>query len=88
MYFKTKINNMANLDYINRLSHIALLLHEMANKNLDQLAGKCQEKHEMQDYYLGILRRQAMVCHDLHLILKQPSGKPDNTLCTSSLFVR
>lgn len=76
---------MANLDYINRLSHISLILHEMANKNLDQLAGKCQEKHEMQDYYLGILRREAMVCHDLHLILK---NRPQENLTTIYVLLR
>lgn len=55
---------------INNLSDDAKKLSDLANKNLGSLTGKCQEKIEIQDYYLGILRRQAILLLDLALLLK------------------
>lgn len=52
----------------NELSEEAKKMFELANANLNLLAGKCQKKHEEQDYYLGIIRRQAIVFSDLSLI--------------------
>ena len=55
---------------MNELSKQAKKLAELANKNLGQLAGKCQIKNEIQDYYLGILRRQAIMLLDLSKIFE------------------
>lgn len=52
------------------LAEQAKRLAELANKNLDQLAGKCPDKNEIQDYYLGILRRQAIMLLDLSKIFE------------------
>lgn len=52
------------------LSEDAKKIYELANENLGLLNGKCHEKIEIQDYYLGILRRQAILLLDLSLILK------------------
>ncbi|MBD0333027.1 MAG: hypothetical protein ICV66_10250, partial [Chitinophagaceae bacterium] len=54
---------------MNSLRDEAKLLAALANSNLDSLAGKCSEKKEVQDYYLGILRRQAILHLDLERIL-------------------
>jgi len=54
---------------INYLRDEAKLLAALANSNLDSLAGKCPDKKETQDYYLGILRRQAILHLDLEQIL-------------------
>lgn len=76
---------MSNLKYINELSGVALKLHQMANKNLDIIQGKFFEKHEVHDYYLGILRRQAMLCYDLHQIL---FDRPNENLTTPYIILR
>ncbi|MGM8361769.1 hypothetical protein ACSV4D_07645 [Flavobacterium sp. ARAG 55.4] len=55
---------------MNNLSQQAKKLAELANKNLDQLAGKCPIRNEIQDYYLGILRRQAIMLLDLSKIFE------------------
>lgn len=73
------------LEYINKLSHVSKVLSLMANKNLEQLEGKCNEPHETQDYYLGMLKRQAMLTHDLHLILK---NRPAENLTTPYILLR
>jgi len=52
------------------LSEIANKLSELANSNIGQLTGKCQDKIEIQDYYLGILRKQAILLSDMALLLK------------------
>ena len=54
---------------MNYLRDEAKLLATLANSNLESLAGKCREKKETQDYYLGILRRQAILLLDLERIL-------------------
>jgi hypothetical protein len=73
------------LEHINKLSHISLLLHEMANKNLEQLNGKCLVAEESQDYYFGMLRRQAQLSYDLHAILK---NRPSENLSTPYIIFR
>lgn len=73
------------LDYINKLSFAARTLHEMANKHLKQLAGSCDTPDEEQDYYLGILRRQAMLAYDLGLILHD---RPEENLTTPYIILR
>jgi hypothetical protein len=55
---------------MNELSEQAKKLAELTNKNLDQLAGKCPIRNEVQDYYLGIIRRQAIMLLDLSKILE------------------
>ena len=59
----------------NDLSHLAKIISDLANSNLDQLKGKCQEENDMQDYYLGILQRQALLLLDLSTILKNRNSK-------------
>lgn len=54
----------------NDLSEDAKKLSKLANDNIGLLTGKCQEPIEIQDYYLGILRKQAILLSDLSLILK------------------
>jgi hypothetical protein len=71
--------------YINKLANVALKLSEMANDNLDQLNGKCEEPEEVQDYYLGMLRRQAMLTGDLWKILKE---RPPENLTTPYIILR
>ena len=51
------------------LSELAKTLSDLANANLHLLKGKCQKNIEEQDYYLGILRRQAILLSDLSLLL-------------------
>jgi len=60
---------------INDLSEIAGNLSNLANENLSLLNGKCQEPDEMQDYYLGILRRQAVLLRDLSIILQDRNSE-------------
>ena len=55
---------------IEHLTNEAKLLAELANSNLRSLEGKCTEEIEVQDYYLGILRRQATLFLDLEKALK------------------
>lgn len=57
---------MMNID---QLTNEAKLLGDLANSNLDSLNGKLMEKNEIPDYYLGILRRQAILLIDLERIL-------------------
>jgi hypothetical protein len=66
----------------NELSEDAKKLSVLANENLSLLSGKCQEEFEMQDYYLGILRRHAILLTDLSLILKDR-----NSECISTPFI-
>ncbi|TCP22360.1 hypothetical protein EV195_1129 [Tenacibaculum skagerrakense] len=54
---------------IAHLTNEARLLAELANSNLGNLAGRCPNKIEVQDYYLGILRRQAILLLDMEKIL-------------------
>lgn len=39
-------------------------IHECAQENLNQISGRCATKETIQDYYLGILRRQAILTLD------------------------
>jgi hypothetical protein len=55
---------------ITDLANDAKKLSDLANKNIESLSDKCQEKIEIQDYYLGILRRQAILLLDLSSLLK------------------
>jgi hypothetical protein len=55
---------------MNDLSDVAKKLSDLANENLKSLTGRCQETIEIQDYYLGMLRRQVILLSDLSLILK------------------
>jgi len=73
------------LDLINKISDLSYKLFEMANKNLEQLHGKCKDPEETQDYYLGMLRRQAMITYDLHLIMK---NRPEENLTTPYILLR
>lgn len=59
----------------NDLSEDAKKLSELVNENLAFLTGKCQEVIEIQDYYLGILRRQVILLSDLSLILKDRNSE-------------
>ena len=54
---------------IDQLTNEAKLLAELTNSNLENLAGTCMEKNEIPDYYLGILRRQAILLLDMQKIL-------------------
>jgi len=54
----------------NELSDSAEKLSVLANINIEKLAGKCKNAHEVQDYYLGLLRKQCILLSDLSLILK------------------
>lgn len=60
---------------INELSKRAQMISDLANCNLGQLEGKCQEEIEVQDFYLGILRRQAVLLSDLALILNNRDSR-------------
>lgn len=42
-----------------------------ADRNLGQLDGMCQDKQLLQDYYLGMVRRQAIVLYDIALLLER-----------------
>ena len=70
---------------MNQLANVAFRLSEMANKNLDQLNGKCDEPEEVRDYYLGMLRRQAMLTGDLYKILED---RPLENLTTPYILLR
>ena len=54
----------------NALSQVAKKLSDLSNINLELLNGTCQQKDEVQDYYLGILRKQAIVLSDISKILE------------------
>ena len=60
---------------INELSQKAQMISDLANQNLGQLAGRCQEEIEVQDYYLGILRRQVVFLSDLALLLNNRNSQ-------------
>lgn len=51
------------------LSVNAKKLSDLANENLELLSGKCPDRIEIQDYYLGILKRQVILLSDLSKIL-------------------
>ena len=51
------------------------MLSELVNENLGSLEGRCQDPIEIQDYYLGILRRQGILLSDLALILKNRNAE-------------
>lgn len=72
-------------ELINSNSDLAMRLHEMANKNLDELIGKTQTAEEVQDYYLGMLRRQSMIAFDLGKILRD---RPSENLTTPYILLR
>jgi len=57
------------------LSRLAKMISDLANSNLDQLKGKCQNKDDIQDYYLGILQRQAILLSELAALLKNRNSK-------------
>ena len=59
----------------NDLSDDAKRLSVLANENLELLTDKCQETIEIQDYYLGILRKQVILLSDLSLILKNRNSE-------------
>ncbi|HXB40665.1 MAG TPA: hypothetical protein VNZ49_08990 [Bacteroidia bacterium] len=73
------------VEYINKLSFVASRIYGMANKNLEQLEGKVQDSEETQDYYVGMLRRQAMIANDLSLILVD---RPSQNLTTPYILLR
>ncbi|BEG99081.1 hypothetical protein [Bacteroides sedimenti] len=54
----------------NELSETAKKLSDLANDNIALLEGKCQIKIEIQDCYLGMLRRHAIILSELSTILK------------------
>jgi hypothetical protein len=60
---------------IKHLTNEAKLLAELANQNLSSLDGRCPDKIEIQDYYLGILRRQAILLLDLKKVLKNRNSE-------------
>lgn len=59
----------------NDLSRLAQMIADLANSNLKQLQGKCQGETDIQDYYLGILQRQALLLLDLSIILENRQSK-------------
>lgn len=59
----------------NDLSQDAKRLSILANVNLELLTDKCQKAIEIQDYYLGILWKQAILLSDLSLILKNRNSE-------------
>ncbi|MBL7739295.1 MAG: hypothetical protein JNK14_08740 [Chitinophagaceae bacterium] len=67
------------------LSEDAKELASLANENLGILTGKCQQKEELQDYYLGILRRQAIILLDLERLLK---GRNSGLITTPFIILR
>lgn len=69
----------------NELSDKAKQLSDLANSNLALLEGKCQTKNEVQDYYLGILRKQAILLSDLSLLLKD---RPSAYISTPFIILR
>jgi len=60
---------------IAHLTNEAKLLAELANSNWASLAGQCPDKIEIQDYYLGMLRRQAILHLDLERVLKDRNSE-------------
>ena len=76
---------MAHLEYINQLAEIALRLYKMANENIRQIEEKKPERSEVLVYYLGMLRRQAIMSYDLHVMLK---GRPEENLTTPYILLR
>lgn len=60
---------------IEHLTNEAKLLAELANSNLGNLEGRCPDKIEVQDYYLGILRRQAILLLDMEKILNNRNSE-------------
>lgn len=71
--------------YIKLLSDISHRLYSMANATLEQLDGKCTDPEETQDYYVGLLRRQAQLTYDLHTILV---SRPKENLTTPYIILR
>lgn len=71
--------------FIKLLSEISHRLYSMANKTLEQLDGKCAVPEETQDYYIGLLRRQAQLTYDLHTIF---SDRPKENLTTPYIILR
>ncbi len=67
------------------LTNEAKLLAELANLNLANIDGICLEKVEVQDYYIGILRRQAILHLDLVRVLN--NRNPD-LITTPSILLR
>lgn len=57
------------------LSSLAKMISDLANSNLEQLEGKCQDEEDTQDYYLGILQRQAILLSDLSTLLRDRNSK-------------
>ena len=63
----------------------SLKIAQFADNNLAQLRGLCQEKEIVQDYFLGILRRQAIILYDIHVLLDQSKH---NTYTSISILCR
>jgi len=53
----------------NILSEDAHKLSELANRNIDSLNGTCQQHDDIQDYYLGMLRKQSIILQDISKII-------------------
>ena len=70
---------------IEHLTKEAKLLAKLANANLANLDGKCPDKIEVQDYYLGILRRQAILHLDLERVL---TNRHSELITTPSILLR
>lgn len=67
------------------LAKEALRIHECAQMNLAQLGGSCATPETTQDYYLGLLRRQAILTLDLNLLLDK---SPTDNLTTPMVVCR
>ena len=78
MLFKSKIDPELIMT-TNDLSNIANKLSILANENLTLLEGRCQDTIEIQDYYIGILRKQALLLSDLSLILQNRNSENIST---------
>lgn len=52
---------------------------------MEQLEDVYIDRDEEQDYYLGILRRQAMMCYDFSVILED---RPSENLTTPYVIIR
>ena len=65
----------------------AKLLAELANLNLNSFAGKFRnpQKNDIQDYYIGLLRRQAILLIDLEIILNH---RNPNLITTPYILLR
>lgn len=75
-------------EIINRLSKVSLAIYNTANANLESIEkyeGFENVANETQDYYLGILKRTAMISNDLHVML---IDRPIENLTTPYVLLR